>query len=149
MKYFIPNWFLHFQQRRYDRKRENALRLLGLTEADLQIISDMKTGQIRLIRSAGFSPHNLGMDIAECTYRGLELLGGTNLLVEYGPKKLLKSARDILNTKALSPIEFNSLLAIMAAYRLSLKETVSSVETHSIQSKKPYRPKRQRAKRVR
>lgn len=146
MRHFIPNWWTRYRQCRYARERENALQLLGVRETDLRIISDMKTGQIRLIRSAGYSPHNLGLEIAESTYTGLQILGGTNLLVEYGPRKLLKRARDILNTKALSPIEFKCVLATLAAYYLALKETPDS-KSQIIQSKRPYRPIRQRAKR--
>ena len=148
MKHFIPNWFSHYLRPNHDRERENALGTLGLTETDLQCVKDIKAGKIRLIRTAEESPYNKGLEIADLTYRGLYLLGGTAKLVQLGPKKLLKSARDTLNTKALSPIELSCLFALLAAYRQALKENTES-KSLSIQSKKPYRARRQRAKRVR
>jgi len=143
MKRFIPNWFSHYRERRYARERENALRILGLTERDLRYLDDEK---IRLITRAGMDPMKLGPYIAELTYQGLSALGGSNLLLDLSPKQRLKRARDILNTKALSPTEFNELLALLAAYRLSVYE-YADTKTQTIQSKKPYRPLRQRAKR--
>jgi len=145
MKRFIPNWFSHYRERRYARERENALRILGLTERDLRYLDDEK---IRLITRAGMDPFRLGPYIAELTFRGLEALGGSTKLLDLSPRQRLGRARDILNTKALSPTEFNELLALLAAYRLSVSE-YEPTKTQSIQSKKPYRARRQRAKRVR
>ena len=145
MKLFIPNWFSRYRQRRYDRERENALRTLGVTEHDLRYIDDQK---IRLIARAGMDPFRLGPYIAELTFRGLEALGGSTKLLDLSPRQKLRRARDILNTKALSPTEFNELLALLACYRLSVSE-YPLTKTQSIQSKKPYRARRQRAKHVR
>lgn len=121
MKQSPLKWFRQLLKRSDARERENALHLLGIGEADLAILNDVKTGKIRLTQSTGFNSLNLGMDIANYTYQGIELLGGLPTLVGQGPSKLLKQARNILNTKALFPIEYRELLATLAAYKVALR----------------------------